>query len=85
MFDNPNGLPGSELCAVEGCVRRGAPQVCIYDDSYHGHGRIHYECRVAGQSKHGLTFREDGWRKVCGEHYDVLRQAYEARYPAVRV
>lgn len=66
------------LCAVDGCERQGSPQVCLYDGSYHGHGRIHYDCERAERSNHGLKFRQDVWRKICAEHYDVLRRALNA-------
>jgi hypothetical protein len=70
--------PTLNVCAVEDCWRPGSPQVCLYDGAFHGHGRVHYDCRRAERTAHGLTFRADSWRQLCAEHYDVLRRALEA-------
>ncbi len=67
------------VCAVDGCDRLGSPQVCPYDDRYHHHGCIHYDC---GYPKHSVSFKDDKtWHFVCAEHYDLLRRervAFEA-------
>ena len=64
-----------EPCAVEGCQSEGHPARCFYDDRYHHHGRIHYNC---GYPTHSVTFREDGWYLICDEHYTLLKAEREA-------
>jgi hypothetical protein len=70
------GVPRSKqrMCAVEGCAHEGVESRCLYDGSTHHHGCIHYECQVAEQTHHGLTFR-DGWGLLCPSHYRHLEQA----------
>ena len=67
------GVPEEKqrLCAVEDCASEGKPHTCIYDDRHHHHGCVHYNCKAAEETKHGLVFRK-GWGWLCSGHYKTL-------------
>lgn len=62
------GVPQSlqSVCAVEGCLGKGRPQVCFYDGRLHHHGCIHYPEQVDN-----LSFRK-GWGLLCDTHYRII-------------
>ena len=64
------------VCAVEGCIVEGRPQVCIADGAYHHHGCVHYDHLP---NTAGLTFREGGWCWLCDGHYRQLEEANPGR------
>jgi len=69
----------TDACAVLDCENQAKPQVCPYDNKYHGHGAIHYDC---GYPESSLRFRFGDWFWVCDTHYQVLcqeRAEFEAR------
>ncbi len=48
-------------CAIEGCTRKGRPQICNGDGKYHHHGCVH--------EFPGTPIKPGPWRWMCDEHY----------------
>lgn len=73
--------PDRPRCAVVGCTNDGRPHRCPYDGTFHGHGRIHYDCHSKWVKNTKLSFEPDDWHLLCPDHYREVLAEINARTP----